>query len=37
MTCYDMSGFRVNLHVKKYKSVRAVDPVTITPDGKVMR
>ena len=37
MTDYDMSGFRVNLHVKKYKSVRAVDPVTITPDGKVMR
>ena len=37
MTDYDMSGFRVNLRAKKYESVRAVDLVTITPDGKVVR
>ena len=37
MTDYDMSGFRVNLRTKKYESVRAVDLVTITPDGKVVR
>ena len=37
MTDYDMRGFRVNLRAKKYESVRAVDLVTITPDGKVMR
>ncbi len=37
MTDYDMSGFRVNLRAKKYESVRAVDLVTITPDGKVLR
>lgn len=37
MTDYDMSGFRVNLRAKKYESVGAVDLVTITPDGKVVR
>lgn len=37
MTDYDMSGFRVNLRPKKYESVRAIDLVTITPDGKVVR
>ena len=37
MTDYDMSGFRVNLRPKKYESVRAVDLVTITSDGKVVR
>lgn len=37
MTDYDMSGFRLNLRPKKYESVRAVDLVTITPDGKVVR
>ena len=37
MIDYDMSGFRVNLRPKKYESVRAVDLVTITPDGKVVR
>ena len=37
MTDYDMSGFRVNLRAKKYESVRAVDLVTITADGKVVR
>ena len=37
MTDYDMSGFRVNLRAKKYESVRAIDLVSITPDGKVVR
>lgn len=37
MTDYDVGGFRVNLRAKKYESVRAIDLVTITPDGKVVR
>ena len=37
MTDFDMSGFRVNLRAKKYESVRAVDLVTITAEGKVVR
>jgi ABC-type branched-subunit amino acid transport system substrate-binding protein len=37
MTDYDAGGFRVNLRAKKYESVRLVDLVTITPDGKVIR
>ena len=37
MTDYDMSGFRVNLRAKKYESVRAVDLVSITADGRVVR
>ena len=37
MTDFDMSGFRVSLRAKKYESVRAVDLVTITADGKVVR
>lgn len=37
MTDYDMRGFRVNLRAKKYESVGAVDLVTITPEGKVVR
>ena len=37
MTDFDMSGFRVNLRARKYESVRAIDLVTITPDGKVVR
>lgn len=37
MTDFDMNGFRVNLKPKKYESVRAIDLVTITPDGKVVR
>jgi ABC-type branched-subunit amino acid transport system substrate-binding protein len=37
MTDFEMSGFRVNLRPKKYDSVRAIDLVTITPDGKVVR
>ncbi|MDB5932462.1 MAG: amino acid/amide transporter substrate-binding protein family [Polaromonas sp.] len=37
MTNYDMNGFRINLRPKKYESVRAIDLVTITPDGRVLR
>ena len=37
MTDYDVGGFRVNLRAKKYESVRLVDLVTITTDGKVVR
>ena len=37
MTDYDVGGFRINLRPKKYESVRAIDLVTITPDGKVVR
>ena len=37
MTDYDVGGFRINLRAKKYESVRAIDLVTITPDGKVIR
>lgn len=37
MTDYDVGGFRVNLRAKKYESVRAIDLVSITPDGKVIR
>ncbi|WP_188707447.1 ABC transporter substrate-binding protein [Polaromonas eurypsychrophila] len=37
VTDYDVCGFRVDLRAKKYESVRLVDLVTITPDGKVVR
>lgn len=37
MTDTDVGGFRVNLRAKKYESVRAIDLVTITPEGKVVR
>jgi len=37
MLDYDMSSFRINLRAKKYESVRAIDLVTITPDGKIVR
>ena len=37
MTNFDMNGLRVNLRPAKYESVSAVDLVTITPDGKVVR
>ena len=37
MTDYDLGGFRVNLRSKKYESVRAIDLVSITPDGKIIR
>ena len=37
MQDFDMSGFHINLRAKKYESVRAIDLVTILPDGKVVR
>jgi branched-chain amino acid transport system substrate-binding protein len=37
ITDYDVGGFRVNLRPKKYESIRLVDLVTITPDGKIVR
>ncbi|MBA3594774.1 MAG: ABC transporter substrate-binding protein [Pseudomonadota bacterium] len=37
ITDYDVGSFRVNLRAKKYESVRLIDLVTITPDGKVVR
>ena len=33
----DVGGFRVNLRTRKYGSVRAIDLVSITLDGKVVR
>jgi branched-chain amino acid transport system substrate-binding protein len=37
MTDYDVGGFRINLKAGIRDSVRAIDLVTITPDGKVVR
>lgn len=37
MTDYDVGGFRINLRAGIRDSVRAIDLVTITPDGKVVR
>jgi len=37
MSDYDVGGFRVNLKAKRYESVRAIDLVSITPDGKIVR
>ena len=37
MSDFDMNGLRINLRPKKYDSVRLVDLVTITPEGKVIR
>jgi len=37
MTDYDVGGFRINLRAGVRDSVRAIDLVTITPDGKVVR
>ena len=37
MTDYSLSGYRVNLRPKKYESVRAIDLVSIMPDGKIIR
>jgi len=37
MSDYDLGGFRVNLRPKKYESVRTIDLVSITPDGKIIR
>lgn len=37
MNDYDVGGFRVNLRPQKYESVRAIDLVSITPNGKIIR
>ena len=37
MTDFNLGGFRVNLRPKKYESVRAIDLVSITPEGKIIR
>ena len=37
MTDYDVGGFRINLKAGVRDSVRAIDLVTITPDGKIVR
>ncbi len=37
MNDYDVGGFRINLRAGVHDSVRAVDLVTITSDGKVIR
>ena len=37
MTDYDIGGFRINLRAGVRDSIRAIDLVTITADGKVVR
>lgn len=37
MTDYDVGGFRINLRAGMRDSVRAIDLVTITADGKIVR
>jgi branched-chain amino acid transport system substrate-binding protein len=37
MTDFDVGGFRINLRAGVRDSVRAIDLVTIRPDGKVVR
>jgi ABC-type branched-subunit amino acid transport system substrate-binding protein len=37
MDNYDVGGFRINLRAGVRDSVRAIDLVTITPDGKIVR
>lgn len=37
MTDYDVGGFRINLRAGTRDSARAIDLVTIRPDGKVVR
>ena len=37
MSDYDVGGFRINLRAGVRDSVRAIDLVTITADGKVVR
>jgi ABC-type branched-subunit amino acid transport system substrate-binding protein len=37
MTDYDVGGFRINLRAGVRDSVRAIDLVTITSDGKIVR
>jgi branched-chain amino acid transport system substrate-binding protein len=37
MTDYDVGGFRINLRAGIRDSVRAIDLVTITADGRIVR
>ena len=37
MNNYDVGGFRVNLRPRRYESVRAIDLVSISSSGKVVR
>ncbi len=37
MTDYDVGGFRINLRAGVRDSIRAIDLVTIRPDGKIIR
>lgn len=37
MTDYDVGGFRINLKAGVRDSIRAIDLVSITPDGKIVR
>ena len=37
MTNYDVGGFRINLRAGMRDSIRAIDLVTITAEGKVIR
>lgn len=37
MTDYDVGGFRINLRAGMRDSIRAIDLVSITPDGKIVR
>ncbi|MGE0497848.1 MAG: ABC transporter substrate-binding protein [Ramlibacter sp.] len=37
MTDYDIGGFRINLRAGVRDSVRAIDLISITPDGKIIR
>lgn len=37
MSDYDVGGFRINLRAGMRDSIRAIDLVTITPDGKIVR
>jgi ABC-type branched-subunit amino acid transport system substrate-binding protein len=37
MIDYDVGGFRINLRAGVRDSIRAIDLVTITPDGKIVR
>lgn len=37
MSDYDVGGFRINLRAGVRDSVRAIDLVSITPDGKIVR
>jgi branched-chain amino acid transport system substrate-binding protein len=37
MNDYDVGGFRINLRAGVRDSVRAIDLVTITPDGRIVR